>query len=155
MLKINNQQRGGIYIDDLKRKLRSLKKAEDRIRFQGLAYGEKKYIWDSFFSTKEVNSFKVKYPLGQLVKLSKEELKEIIEDFYINVYFQMHKERGLTFESLYDPNLLALLGLPPIATIEDIKKKFRELAKRHHPDHGGDSQRMIEILRVYEELLDK
>ncbi|KAB3531398.1 DnaJ domain-containing protein [Alkaliphilus serpentinus] len=42
-----------------------------------------------------------------------------------------------------------------MATIEEIKKKFRLLAKKYHPDHGGDPEKMIEILDIYDKLFKK
>jgi DnaJ-class molecular chaperone len=34
----------------------------------------------------------------------------------------------------------------------EIKKRFRELAKQYHPDLGGESERFIDLMDVYEEL---
>jgi len=47
-----------------------------------------------------------------------------------------------------------ILGVDENATQEDIKKAFRELAKTHHPDKGGDEQRFKEINEAYETLSD-
>ena len=55
----------------------------------------------------------------------------------------------------YDPGLLSLLGLPPNATFQDIKRRYRELAQVHHPDHGGDHDAFIEVVDAYERLTDK
>lgn len=35
-------------------------------------------------------------------------------------------------------------------TIHDAKKRFRELTKIHHPDAGGDSKTMAEVIRQYD-----
>jgi len=37
---------------------------------------------------------------------------------------------------------LAILGLPPNATRQQIKRRYRVLAKEHHPDRGGDQRQM-------------
>jgi curved DNA-binding protein CbpA len=37
--------------------------------------------------------------------------------------------------SLQYSALLSLLGLPPVG-LHEAKQRFRELAKRYHPDHG-------------------
>lgn len=143
-------------IDQLKHKLRELKKVEARIRF---AYGgeplAKRYVWDEYFSTKSFNELTVKYPLWKLVKLDRQELKEIFEEYFYNVYFQKYRESGLSFDDIYDPQILSVLGLPAGATTDEVKKKFRVLAKKYHPDHGGDSDRMVEILDAYHKLMDK
>lgn len=39
-----------------------------------------------------------------------------------------------------------------IKTRIELKSKFRELAKVHHPDHGGDTRAMQEIVAEYERL---
>lgn len=40
---------------------------------------------------------------------------------------------------------LAVLGLNGSATPEDIKRRYKELARGAHPDHGGSEERMAEI----------
>lgn len=142
-------------IDQLKHKLRELKKTEERIRFGYGHVGSKEFVWDEFFSTKSFNNLSVKYPLWKLVKLDKEELREAFEEYFYYVYFRMYKENGLDLESMWDPSLLSVFGLPADADIEDIKKRFRELAKKHHPDVGGDSTKMVEILDAYHKLMNK
>lgn len=47
---------------------------------------------------------------------------------------------------------LAVLGLPPHATPQQIKKRYRNLAKRYHPDRGGDPRQMQRIIAAYELL---
>ena len=37
------------------------------------------------------------------------------------------------------------LGLGPKATLAEARRRFRELAKRHHPDSGGSSQKMAAL----------
>jgi DnaJ-domain-containing protein 1 len=48
---------------------------------------------------------------------------------------------------------LKLLGLPPNATPLQIKRRYRSLAKRHHPDRGGDPKQMQRIIAAYELLM--
>jgi len=48
-----------------------------------------------------------------------------------------------------------MLGLSADCSIDDIKRRFRELAKKYHPDCGGDSERFIELIGVYEQLIEK
>jgi len=45
---------------------------------------------------------------------------------------------------------LAELGLPADAGPELIRRRYRQLAARHHPDRGGDPRRFIAIRRAWE-----
>ncbi len=48
-----------------------------------------------------------------------------------------------------------ILGVPENASEEEIKKRFRELAKKYHPDVGGDPEKFKKILEAYRVLSDK
>jgi hypothetical protein len=45
--------------------------------------------------------------------------------------------------------------VPENASEEQIKKRFRELAKIYHPDRGGDPEKFKQILKAYQILSDK
>ena len=48
---------------------------------------------------------------------------------------------------------LETLGLPKMVTAKEVKHRYRELAKRHHPDRvGGEAEKMERIQRAYELL---
>lgn len=49
------------------------------------------------------------------------------------------------------PGCFAVLGLPPDAGLEQVKKRYRELAKKHHPDHRGDEGQFVRVQKAYEE----
>ncbi|PHJ19028.1 c terminal region domain-containing protein, partial [Cystoisospora suis] len=54
-------------------------------------------------------------------------------------------------------NPYAILGCSPSSTPQEIKKKFRELAKKYHPDLNPDpaaKQKMAEVAAAYELLSD-
>ena len=56
------------------------------------------------------------------------------------------------------PNYYKILGLGKTATPEEIKTKYRELAKKLHPDKSKDEktkEKMAEINRAYEVLSDE
>lgn len=48
-----------------------------------------------------------------------------------------------------------ILGVPRNATKEDIKKAYRALAHKYHPDKGGDETRFKELNEAYQVLSDE
>ncbi|MEK9160629.1 MAG: molecular chaperone DnaJ [Patescibacteria group bacterium] len=52
-------------------------------------------------------------------------------------------------------NYYDVLGVEKKATKEDIKKAFRKLAQKHHPDKGGDEAKFKEITEAYSILSDE
>lgn len=143
-------------IPQLKRKLRQLKQTECRIRFRTRPQEDHQtLVWNAFFSTRTADDDRVACPLKRLANMNHDELKIVYEAFFYRVYFQYFKEHGLSMADAYDPGLLSLLGLPPYATLQDIKQRYRELAQVHHPDHGGDHDAFIEVVDAYERLTDK
>jgi len=55
------------------------------------------------------------------------------------------------------PNYYKILGIPRDATQKEIKKKFRELAKKIHPDKTKEDSEedMVELNKAYEVLSDE
>ena len=53
-----------------------------------------------------------------------------------------------------DRDYYEALGVAKNASEEDIKKAFRRLARKHHPDAGGDEEKFKEINEAYEVLSD-
>jgi molecular chaperone DnaJ len=50
--------------------------------------------------------------------------------------------------------LYAVLGVHPEADTPTIRRAYRELARRHHPDFGGDTLQMIAINDAWHVLSD-
>lgn len=50
---------------------------------------------------------------------------------------------------------LELMGLPSYASKEDVKKRWRQLAKQHHPDSGGDNDQFVYWHEVYTKALEQ
>ena len=51
--------------------------------------------------------------------------------------------------SLYDR-----LGVQKAASMDEIKKAYRDLARQHHPDKGGDAEKFKGVQEAYETLSD-
>jgi len=47
-----------------------------------------------------------------------------------------------------------ILGVNKNSPPEDIKKAYKQLAMKHHPDHGGDGNQFAKINEAYETLKD-
>lgn len=48
--------------------------------------------------------------------------------------------------------LYGVLGVDRAATEEEIKAAYLALAREHHPDRGGDTERMADITSAYAQL---
>ena len=48
-----------------------------------------------------------------------------------------------------------ILGVPENATQEDIKKRYRELVKKLHPDRGGNEDEFKKVSAAYEVISDE
>ena len=51
-------------------------------------------------------------------------------------------------------NAYETLGVPNGASEEEVKKAYRKLASKHHPDRGGDTAKFQEIQTAYDTLSD-
>lgn len=70
-----------------------------------------------------------------------------------NAYFGFDMGRETKPPPAPDPEWAKVLGLPKTATKDQIKSKYRTLAKVHHPDAGGDPKKFAEITKAYEEAI--
>ena len=52
-------------------------------------------------------------------------------------------------------NYYDVLGVKRDATQEEIKKAFRKLAAKYHPDAGGDEKKFAEVSEAYTTLSDE
>lgn len=143
-----------MFAAELKRKLRSLKRLERRMRFRYLSTHEQApLVWNTYFSTS--SHLNNRYSFDILLQADRMERKRIFEEYLYAVFMQHFREEGISFMAFHDPEILSFFGLSPYASLTDIKKRFRELAHLYHPDKGGDAEKMIELLDMYERCFPK
>ncbi|SHO54013.1 DnaJ domain-containing protein [Anaerocolumna xylanovorans] len=148
---------------DIKRKIRNLKKMELKLRFHQYE-GNRDYkgweihkslpkalVWDEFFGLQD-KCRKARYNMKDLLAMDRENLKQVIGQYYYAVYYKIFQETGILDGSLYNPDVLAKMGLSFDADARTIKKRFRELAKEYHPDAGGSSDKFVELLEQMDSL---
>lgn len=63
--------------------------------------------------------------------------------------------RGGPKKEVENSKLYETLGVEKDATMDQIKKAYRKLAIKNHPDKGGDPEKFKEMTRAYEILFDK
>jgi len=100
----------------------------------------------SSFPLKLKMTFRSSIPSINYSKWIAKDSSKSLRNTFVESIFQNYKENGLAMADVYDPQLLSLLGLSPYASSQDIKRRYRELAKKYHPDHGGDAEKFIELL---------
>ena len=49
-------------------------------------------------------------------------------------------------------NAYAVLGLPPTASLEEVKRNYKRLAVVFHPDKGGYKEAMVLLNNAYEQI---
>lgn len=137
--------------DELKRKLRELKEFEKRIRFTSSSNIQNEdFIWHHFFSCKIPPEKNIRFPINYLLRIDHKTRREIFEEFFLQVYLTQFRQSN---SFAFDSQLLAELGLLPSAGMEEIKKRFRELSKKYHPDLGGDNHKMAKLIDTYNKLV--
>jgi hypothetical protein len=82
--------------------------------------------------------------LSNLVHTSARDVDELLAAFWVR--FERRDQRA---------EALAALGLSDPVDDATIKRTYRELAMRHHPDRGGDTARLQLINAALRVLLDK
>lgn len=139
--------------DEVKTKLRKLKRLEIKLCSNDKSSSPSSLIWDSFFDLHEAGKSKSKYSLAMLVSMSKDEYECVINEYLSFLYNEMFKDTCSQAITTYDSDALIQLGLPFDAGEKEIKRRFRELAMLYHPDTGGDAGKFIEMMSVYKRLI--
>jgi len=146
---------------ELKQKIRTLKKLELKLRY-GLSFNyvtentsskeidKLPLVWKEFFCLHESDRNSTRYSFNRLAQMEKDELKQVFDEFWFQVYYRMYQDKGILMLDVPEPELLSYLGLPFDTDKSLIKKRFRELCKTYHPDDGGDKDKFIELMDMME-----
>ena len=79
--------------------------------------------------------------LDNLVQTRAEDVAALIDQFWQRFVFDEQRQAALN-----------VLGLAGEASFDEIKSRYRRLAMEHHPDRGGDTERLQAINRAMEQL---
>lgn len=79
--------------------------------------------------------------IEQYLKTSEDEVDDLLKDFWKQYLAHGSKHADLD-----------TLELPDNASYSEIKKQYRLLAQKHHPDKGGDAKRFHQICKAKENL---
>ncbi|MDH4322330.1 MAG: DnaJ domain-containing protein, partial [Desulfobulbaceae bacterium] len=82
--------------------------------------------------------------LGQLRGVARSDVEAMLERFW--ALYAGHERRD---------RALAVFGLQADAGREEVKRRYRQLAREHHPDRGGDPERFRRVREAAEDLLGR
>ncbi|HOJ49148.1 MAG TPA: DnaJ domain-containing protein [Bacillota bacterium] len=136
-------------ICELKHKLRQLRRLEQRIRFGVEIQRKGILIFESFFDLGNSNCCDAKYDLKRLSEMSREEYRNVMNEYWTCVYNELFKDKAIRAAGILK------FDLPYDADEQTIKKRFRELAKLYHPDAGGDAEQFLDLMDTYKSLMRK
>jgi len=69
---------------------------------------------------------------------------------------EQRSEKGMIGESSVFADPYAVLGLPKNASIEQVKKRYRQLSMIYHPDReGGYNEAMKRVNQAYQEIMKR
>jgi len=138
---------------ELKHKIRKFKQFEKTIRAKNNIEDDIPLVWNKFFDLNETGKSVAMYNISKLAVMSAGEYKDVIDEFFARVYYEIYIHNEIIDAPVYDSSLLDRIGLPPVADEAAVKKRFRDLAKEYHPDTGGDPDKFIELMQTYKELI--
>lgn len=112
----------------------------------------------STFSTRELLNLVHHFSLEFDTSLE-EQLKKLREKARQQEYTKQQSNRGDWYSAWQrtqqntNYGYMVLLGLTGNPTKREIKKAYRAMANKHHPDKGGDTDKFKEIKQAYEALI--
>ena len=97
-----------------------------------------------------------RYDNSQLMKRKEEEYRRELEA--LRAAREFAEEKRARFKRLWDSmgtnnEDYTTLGIQRDATCSEIKKAYRKLAIKYHPDHGGTKENFCKINEAYNRLV--
>lgn len=83
------------------------------------------------------------------------EASTVIANLFENYYMWFSRRKSRTKETRKNPRSKKKDLFSKCTTEEEIKRRFRRLAFLNHPDRGGKEAAMKEVLKQYEEALER
>ena len=135
----------------IKQKLRRYKRMEEKLRREGLGGTSGPLLWDLYFDLRGGGDQKprAKYALPELASMDTAQFDQVVGEYWEALCRELFEGKRPVH---YDRELLARLGLPFDADESAVKGRFRALAKKLHPDAGGDAAQFIELMEIYRGL---
>jgi len=84
------------------------------------------------------------------VRLHEEELEQM-RRIHDEILKRMRAQLGLIPAHVI--HALQVLDLPQDASLDEIRKRYRLLAKRYHPDTGGSQEQFIQVQTAYDSVV--
>ena len=134
---------------EIKRKLRSLKRLEVKLRGECFAPARQRLTWDEFFSLGA--GLSAKYTLAALLALTREQYRQVIDEYLYALYGDLYRGRAARAPASQG-DAYSILGLSPGAGLPEIRSQFHSLVKQCHPDAGGDPMQFIAVFDAYKKL---
>lgn len=136
--------------DKKKRIIRNLKKEEVRMicGLLGIDTVSFPLVWNQYFELKEPYKGNAKYNLDQLINMSEIEFEKVIKDYFNSILNQIYSQEKLI-------EIYPIFNLPLNSDMDTVKSRFRELAKKMHPDTGGSHEEFISLSQAYENFMRK
>lgn len=132
----------------VKKLIRNLKKEETRMicSLLGIETVSLPLIWSQYFELNKPYNGNAKYNLDELVNMNKTELDQVVNDYFNAILNSIYKRE--TINAIHP-----IFNMPKDSDIEDVKKHFRELSKKMHPDVGGTHEEFIELSQAYDNFI--
>jgi hypothetical protein len=160
LLEISKTSTGKYVLAGFENTVRAIRQKWDGISNKTIGVGLPDKLWNYFYATVIVKMRQELFPdemkrrqqEKEDYKRQKEQRKQAWENDFGGYFFNMF---DFLFKNInrIPSDSFATLSLSDNATEDDVKSKYRELSKLHHPDMGGNSAKFMEITEAKNKCL--